>query len=158
MSDKPISPLRQRMIDDMTARRFSEKVQKAYVRHVRTFAAFADRRVLIALVLQVGGSSDPKVSAAITAANIAVDMLNALVAAKAGGTPNGAGLENRPAAFSPDFDARDYSFDDSRATLSLKDQRSRTGTELPADAPTERRRKFTSKSKAHHHGSLCLRR
>jgi hypothetical protein len=29
MSDKPISPLRQRMIDDMTARRFSEKVQKA---------------------------------------------------------------------------------------------------------------------------------
>ena len=24
MSDKPISPLRQRMIDDMTARRFSE--------------------------------------------------------------------------------------------------------------------------------------
>ena len=40
MSDKPISPLRQRMIDDMTARRYSEKVQKAYVRHVRTFAAF----------------------------------------------------------------------------------------------------------------------
>jgi hypothetical protein len=31
MLDKPISPLRQRMIDDMTARRFSEKVQKAYV-------------------------------------------------------------------------------------------------------------------------------
>jgi integrase len=40
MSDKPISPLRQRMIDDMTARRYGEKVQKAYVRHVRTFAAF----------------------------------------------------------------------------------------------------------------------
>ena len=43
MSDKPISPLRQRMIDDMTARRFSEKVQKAYVRHVRTFTAFLGR-------------------------------------------------------------------------------------------------------------------
>jgi site-specific recombinase XerD len=43
MSDKPISPLRQRMIDDMTARRFSEKVQKAYVRHVRSFAAFLGR-------------------------------------------------------------------------------------------------------------------
>ena len=28
MSDKPISPLRQRMIDDMTARQFKEKVQK----------------------------------------------------------------------------------------------------------------------------------
>jgi hypothetical protein len=28
MSDKPISPLRQRMIDDMTARRLSEATQK----------------------------------------------------------------------------------------------------------------------------------
>ena len=43
MSDKPISPLRQRMIDDMTARRFKEKVQKDYVLHVRTFAAFLGR-------------------------------------------------------------------------------------------------------------------
>ena len=43
MSKKPISPLRQRMIDDMTARRFKEKVQKDYVRHVRTFAAFLGR-------------------------------------------------------------------------------------------------------------------
>ena len=43
MSDKPISPLRRRMIDDMTARRFSEKIQKAYVRHVRSFAAFLGR-------------------------------------------------------------------------------------------------------------------
>ena len=43
MSDQPISPLRQRMIDDMTARRFKEKVQKDYVRHVRTFAAFLGR-------------------------------------------------------------------------------------------------------------------
>ncbi len=43
MSDKPISRLRQRMIDDMTARRFKEKVQKDYVWHVRTFAAFLGR-------------------------------------------------------------------------------------------------------------------
>ncbi len=45
MSDKPkpVSSLRQRMIDDMTARRFKEKVQKDYVRHVRTFTAFLDR-------------------------------------------------------------------------------------------------------------------
>src|SRR5208283_1787391 len=43
MLDKPISPLRQRMIDDMTARRFKEKVQKDYVRHVRRFAAFLGR-------------------------------------------------------------------------------------------------------------------
>jgi len=43
MFEKPISPLRQRMIDDMTARRFTEKVQKDYVRHVRIFAAFLGR-------------------------------------------------------------------------------------------------------------------
>ena len=43
MSDKPISPLRQRMIDDMTARRFSEATRKDYVRHVRTFAVFLGR-------------------------------------------------------------------------------------------------------------------
>ena len=43
MSDKPTSPLRQRLIDDMTARRYGEKAQKAYVRHVRTFTAFLGR-------------------------------------------------------------------------------------------------------------------
>ena len=43
MSDKPISPLRQRMIDDMTARRFTEDTQKDYVRNVRIFAAFLGR-------------------------------------------------------------------------------------------------------------------
>src|SRR6202162_4531192 len=43
MLEKPSSPLRQRMIDDMTARRFKEKVQKDYVRHVRTFAALLGR-------------------------------------------------------------------------------------------------------------------
>src|SRR5277367_4389304 len=43
MLDKPISPLRQRMIEDMTARRYKEKVQKDYIRHVRRFAAFLGR-------------------------------------------------------------------------------------------------------------------
>src|ERR1700727_4016648 len=43
MLDKPISPLRQRMIDDMTARRFNEHTQRDYVRHVRTFAAVLGR-------------------------------------------------------------------------------------------------------------------
>ncbi len=43
MLDKPISPLLQRMIDDMTARRFKEKVQKDYVRHVCNFTAFLGR-------------------------------------------------------------------------------------------------------------------
>ncbi len=41
--NKPISPLRQRMIDDMTARRYKHATQKDYVRHVRNFAAFLRR-------------------------------------------------------------------------------------------------------------------
>ena len=43
MSDKPISPLRQRMIDDMTARRFTEDTQRDYVRNMRNFTAFLGR-------------------------------------------------------------------------------------------------------------------
>ena len=43
MTDKPISPLRQRMIEDMTARHFAEKVQTDYIRYVRNFAAFLGR-------------------------------------------------------------------------------------------------------------------
>ena len=43
MFDKPISPLRQRLIDDMTARRFSEATRKDYVRNVRNFTAFLGR-------------------------------------------------------------------------------------------------------------------
>ena len=37
---KPISPLRQRMIDDMTARRFGEHTQRDYVRAVKNFADY----------------------------------------------------------------------------------------------------------------------
>ena len=43
MSKKPISPLRQRLNDDMTARRFSEDTKKDYVRNVRKFADFLGR-------------------------------------------------------------------------------------------------------------------
>jgi integrase/recombinase XerD len=39
----PISPLRQRMIDDMTARHFTEKSQKDYIRCVKNLAAFIGR-------------------------------------------------------------------------------------------------------------------
>ena len=38
-----ISLLRQRMIDDMTARHFSEKAQKDYIRCVKNLAAFIGR-------------------------------------------------------------------------------------------------------------------
>ena len=39
MSKKAISPLRQRMIDDMTARRFKEKVQKDDFREVHEISS-----------------------------------------------------------------------------------------------------------------------
>ena len=38
-----ISPLRQRMTGDMTARHFGEKTQKDYIRCVRNLAAFIGR-------------------------------------------------------------------------------------------------------------------
>src|SRR3989442_10141274 len=43
MSEKPISPLRRRMIEDMSVRNFVEKTRNDYIRHVRTFTAFLGR-------------------------------------------------------------------------------------------------------------------
>jgi integrase/recombinase XerD len=40
MSEKPVSPLRRRMIEDMTVRNFVEKTRNDYIRHVKTFTAF----------------------------------------------------------------------------------------------------------------------
>jgi integrase/recombinase XerD len=41
--DAPVSPLRQRLIDDMTLRRFSSETQRHYVRDVGRFATFLGR-------------------------------------------------------------------------------------------------------------------
>ena len=43
MSEKPISALRRRMIEDMSVRNFVEKTRNDYIRHVRTFTAFLGR-------------------------------------------------------------------------------------------------------------------
>jgi len=43
MSEKPISPLRRRMIEDMTVRGFGEKTQSDYIRHVKNFTIFLGR-------------------------------------------------------------------------------------------------------------------
>src|SRR6476661_8719242 len=43
MTDKAISPLRQRMIEDMTIRKFTPKTQHDYVQRVKNFAAFLGR-------------------------------------------------------------------------------------------------------------------
>ena len=42
-SPRPVSPLRARMIEDMTVRGFNEHTRRDYVRHVRAFAAFIGR-------------------------------------------------------------------------------------------------------------------
>ena len=43
LSDRRVSPLRARMIEDMTVRGFTEKTRQDYVRHVQAFAAFIGR-------------------------------------------------------------------------------------------------------------------
>src|ERR1700738_1629619 len=43
MTDKAISPLRQRMIEDMTIRKFAPKTQHDYVQRVKHFTAFLGR-------------------------------------------------------------------------------------------------------------------
>jgi integrase/recombinase XerD len=43
MTNKTISPLRQRMIEDMTIRKFAPKTQHDYVQRVKNFAAFLGR-------------------------------------------------------------------------------------------------------------------
>ena len=40
MTDAPISPLRRRMIEDMTVRKFATRTQEAYIRSVKNFSAF----------------------------------------------------------------------------------------------------------------------
>ena len=39
----PVTPLRQRMLDDMAMRAMGARTQHDYVRHVRSFAAFLKR-------------------------------------------------------------------------------------------------------------------
>ena len=53
MSDTPISPLRHRMIEDMTVRGFGEKTQHDYIRHVRNFALYLGRSPDIATAEEV---------------------------------------------------------------------------------------------------------
>jgi integrase/recombinase XerD len=43
MTEKCITPLRRRMIGDMTVRRFAAETQRNYIRAVKTFATFLGR-------------------------------------------------------------------------------------------------------------------
>ena len=40
MTDTPVSPLRRRMIEDMTIRKFAPRTQEGYIRAVKSFSAF----------------------------------------------------------------------------------------------------------------------
>jgi site-specific recombinase XerD len=76
MTDKAISPLRQRLIGDMTIRRLDRKTQQHYIRHVKNFADFFGRSPLKAtaedirryqLRLASIGATVPTVNASATA-------------------------------------------------------------------------------------------
>jgi hypothetical protein len=43
MTDEAMSPLRRRMIEDMTIRKFAPKTQHDYVQRIKNFAAFVGR-------------------------------------------------------------------------------------------------------------------
>ena len=43
MSQKPISDLRRRMLEDMAVRRLGEKTRHDYIKHVETFTRFLGR-------------------------------------------------------------------------------------------------------------------
>src|SRR5271169_4205935 len=55
LSARPVSPLRARMIEDMTVRGFAEKTRQDYVRHVQAFAAFIGRSPATAMPGDIRG-------------------------------------------------------------------------------------------------------
>ena len=76
MTDQSISPLRRRMIEDMTIRKFAPKTQAAYIRAERNFTRFLGRSPDQAsaedlrryqLHLASSGVSGPSINAAVSA-------------------------------------------------------------------------------------------
>ena len=62
MTDKAISPLRRRLIEDMAIRRLGPKTQHHYIHHVKRFADFlgqsADKATAVRIpVIVIGHSS-----------------------------------------------------------------------------------------------------
>src|SRR4051812_20053053 len=55
LSDRRVSPLRARMIEDMTVRGFTEETRQDYVRHVQAFAAFIGRSPATATPADIHG-------------------------------------------------------------------------------------------------------
>ena len=76
MTDKAMSPLRRRMIEDMTIRKFAPKTQNDYVQRVKDFAAFLSRSPATAskedvrryqLHLASNGARTPKINGTVSA-------------------------------------------------------------------------------------------
>src|SRR4051794_34707310 len=76
MTEMAISPLRRRMIEDMTVRNFVEKTRNDYIRHVKNLTAFlgrspdtatAEELRLYQLHLTEGGVRPPTINAAVSA-------------------------------------------------------------------------------------------
>jgi integrase/recombinase XerD len=76
MTEMALSPLRRRMIEDMTVRNFVEKTQNDYIRQVKTFAAFlgrspdtatAEELRLYQLHRTEGGVRPPTINSAVSA-------------------------------------------------------------------------------------------
>ncbi len=82
MTDEAISPLRRRMIEDMTMRKLVPKTQQGYIRNVKAFAAFlgrspgtASREDVRRFQLQTSsGAGTPKINSTVTALRFFFDV------------------------------------------------------------------------------------
>jgi integrase/recombinase XerD len=83
MTDKAISPLRRRMIEDMTIRKLTPKTQHDYVQRVKEFAEFLGRSPATAskedvrryqLHLASNGAHTPKINSTVSALRFFFDM------------------------------------------------------------------------------------
>ena len=83
MTDEAISPLRRRMIEDMTMRKLAPKTQQGYIRNVKAFAGFLGRSPDTAsredvrrfqLHLTSSGARTPKINSTVTALRFLFDV------------------------------------------------------------------------------------
>jgi hypothetical protein len=63
MSQAPISPLRRRMIEDMTVRGFGEKTQSDYIRHVRRLGAVLRKTIFDIYAAMPSSWNTPRMAA-----------------------------------------------------------------------------------------------
>src|SRR5258705_3482183 len=83
MTDEAISPLRRRMIEDMTMRKLAPKTQRGYIRNVKAFAGFLGRSPDTAsredvrryqLHLTSSGARTPKINSTVSALRFFFDV------------------------------------------------------------------------------------